>query len=636
MGDRDTLPKILLDNYLKYGDKSIALYKKQFGIWQEYTWKDYYDNVKYLCLGLISLGFEQGEVVAIVGDTDPQWFWGEIAAQAAGGIAVGLFTDGLPSELKHVVTHAGAKFILAKDQEQVDKILEFKAEVPELRKIIYWEDKGLWNYDEPLLMSFEQVQELGKKFEELHPGLFEEKMQKGKGDDIAILSYTSGTTGVPRGIAISHRALLYFSERAKALNEPIKDAEYIATTSPAWIWEQWQGVASGLNLTMKVNFPEEPETVQEDIREVGPSFLLLGPRQLESLSSMIQVKISDTSFWKRFLYNQGIGLGYRMYRYYQEGRKPSWLDKVLFPLADWAVLEPLRDKLGISRVKFLITGSASLSPDIFAFFQAMGATVRTTYGSTEANTVTLTEPRDYSFGTVGVPLPDCQVRISEEGELLVKSDYIFHGYHRDPETTEARLKNGWFHSGDAGTFDSEGRLIFWDRLAELAELSSGAKFSPQYVETRLRFSPYIMDAFVTGKGRDYVCAMININFDNVAKWMERRNLPFTTLVDMSQKKEARDLIKQEVQAINQRLPEAAKVKKFANLHKGFDADEAELTRTRKLRRTFMEERYKGLIEAMYQDREAFRVEAAVTYRDGRKGLVTADIKVNELELEESK
>jgi len=632
MYQNDTLPKILRDNYQKFGDKKVALRKKKFGIWQEYTWKDYFETVKDFSLGLVKLGFEQGNLAAIVGDTDPEWFIAELSAQAVGGKCVGLFTDGLPSELEYIIVHAGATLVVAKDQEQVDKIIEIKDRILNLKKIIYWEDKGLWNYDEPLLISFDEVKRLGKEFEKSNQGLFEQRIEEGKGDDIAVLCYTSGTTGQPKGVSLSHENILHYARVLCELKEPLEGVDYLAYTSPAWIFEQWVGVCGGLFFPMVVHFCEEPETVIHDIREIAPSFLMLGPRQWESFARTVQVKIKDTSWWKRIFYNWGMGVGYRISSLLQEGKSPSWWLKVYHTLADLFVLRALRDRLGISHGKLLLTGSASMSPDIFRFFHAMGAFIRIIYGGTEANVVCGTGSQDYGFETVGRAFPGVEVKISKEREILVRGKQVFKGYHMDPEATAKRIDHeGWFHTGDAGTINDKEEIIFWDRLEELMELTGGERFSPQYIETKLRFSPYIEDTYVIGdKDKGYVTAIVSIDFSNVAKWLEERNLTFTTFVDLSQKPEVRMVVKGEIEKINRSLPDFAKIKKFINLHKSFDADEAELTRTRKLKRATMSQRYESIIQAMYQGEKSYHVDASVTYRDGRKGMVSAELAINEI------
>jgi len=631
MPENATLPKILRDNYQKYGEDVVALRKKDFGIWQEYSWRDYYEIVKYFGLGLIQIGFHKGDVAAIVGDTDPEWFFAELSAQAAGGTSVGLFTDGLPSELEFIIVHSGATVVVAKDQEQVDKIIEIKDRIPGLKKIIYWEDKGIWNYDEPLLMSFDEVKELGEKLEASRPGYFEELVDRGNEDDVAILSYTSGTTGRPKGVMLTHLNLFHYADVLQQLGEGLEGKDYVAYQSPAWIWEQWAGMCCGLLFPMVVHFCEEPETVTHDIREIAPSFLLLGPRQWESFASTIQVKIRDTSWWKRACYNWGMGVGFRICDLRNDNKVPSGLLKAKHRVAEMIVLRALRDRFGIARARFLLTGSASMSPDIFRFFHAMGAFIRVIYGGTEANVVSGTGLTDFDFETVGRIFPGVEVKISDEGEMLVRGAQVFRGYLNDPEATEERIDHeGWFHTGDAGILDDKNRLVFWDRLDELMQLAGGKKFSPQFIETKLRFSPYIEDAYVIGdRDKGFVSAIICIDFSNVAKWAEDRSLAFTTFVDLSQKPDVRELIKGEVKTLNDNLPGFARIKKYINLHKTFDADDAELTRTRKLKRGVMSQRYRDIIEATYGGKDAFNVDASVTYRDGRKGVISAKLTIND-------
>lgn len=626
-----TLPGILMDHSLEWGEKRVALRKKEFGFWHEYTWKDYYESVKHFGLGLTKLGFKKGDVTAIMGDTDPEWFFSELAAQAAGGLSVGVFTDVLPEEAEYIIGHAGATIVVAKDQEQVDKVIEIKDRIPGLKKIIYWDDKGVWNYDEPLLLSFNEVKEMGRELDKSDPGLFERMIEMGKEDDIAILSYTSGTTGRPRGVMLTHNNLIYYGSVLKELNEPLEGADYVAYMSPAWIWEQWAGLGAGIFIGMVVHFCESPETVQNDIREIAPTFLLLGPRQWEALARMTQTKIIDTKWWKKIMYTWGMGVGYTYSKQLQEGKTPSLLLKIYNRLADWLVLRALRDRLGVDGAKFYFTGSASMSPDIFRLFNAMGLHIRGMYGTTEGNVISVCEAGDFDYNTVGTIFPRTEVKISEEGEILITGEQLFKGYHNDEETTAKRIdRDGWFHTGDAGIVDDKRRLIFWDRLDELMELEGGEKYAPQYVETRLRFSPYIEDAFVIGdRDKGFVTAIIAVDFDNVAKYLEGRKIPFTTFVDLSQKPVVLELIGLEIEKVNLDLPPFARIKRSINLHKSFDADEGELTRTRKLKRAPMTRRYSNIIDAMYSGEKTFSITTSVTYRDGRQGTVSADLTINE-------
>jgi len=625
--DFDTLPKLIKHNYQQWGNHA-AMCMKSFGVWQTYSWKEYYERVKYFSLGLISLGLEPGDVVCIVGDNEPEWFWGEFAIQAAGGIATGIFVDSIPSEVKYIAEHADAKFAIVNDQEQTDKFLEIKDELPSLKKVIYWDPKGLKNYYDPILISLAEVARLGREYEKTHPDLFEQNVENGKADDTAFVYYTSGTTGLPKGAMLTHRALIT-TARGFITRYPLDINDDLMSNFPAaWVGDSFFATIPHLLTGARLNFPEEPETIAEDTREVGPSFVIYGPRQWEGLVSEIQVKMIDANPLKRFVYNLFLPVGHKIADLGFEGKKPSLLWRVLHKLAYWALFRPLKDRLGLSRVKFAVTGSSVLSLDTFRLIHAIGVELRQNYGSTEAGFISSHGKGDIRFESVGRPALGAEVRITDSGELLVRSDCMFTGYYKDPEKTAATLKGGWCSTGDAVHVDDDGHLIFMDRLEHVGELSSGVKYAPQYIEGRLRFSPYIKDAMVVGgKDKDFVSAIINIDFAMAGKWAERNHIAYTTFVDLSQKKEVADLVLQDLARVNGYLPEGAKVKKFVLLHKEFDPDEAELTRTRKLRRDFMEERYKDLIDAMYHDGKTVTVSAPVTYRDGRKGTVSTDIKV---------
>ena len=623
----ETIPQIIKSNYEKLGQQT-AMCMKKFGVWQRYSWKDYYETVKYFSLGLISLGLEQGDVVCIIGDNEPEWFWGEFAAQAAGGIATGVFVDSIPSEVKYIAEHSGAKFAIVNDQEQTDKFLEIKDELPLLRKVIYWDPKGLKHYDDPVLINFAEVVKLGKEYEKEHPGSFEQNLEKGKEGDTAFIYYTSGTTGLPKGAMLTHRALINTAQGFISRYPLNENDDLISNFPAAWVGDSFFATLPHLLTGARLNFPEEPETINEDTRETGPNFVIYGPRQWESLVSEIQVKMMDAHALKRFFYNLFLPLGHKIADIKFQGKTPNLFLRALYGIACAFLFTPLKDKLGLSKVRFAITGSSVLSLDTFRLIHAIGIELRQTYASTEAGLISSHAKGEIDFASVGRPALDTEVRISDAGELLVRSDSMFSGYYNDPEKTETVLADGWCHTGDAVNIDGKGHLIFLDRLEHMGELSSGAKYAPQYIEGRLRFSPYIKDAMVIGgKDKDFVSAIINIDFAMVGKWAESNRLPYTTFVDLSQKTEVADLIRKDLLRVNSYLPEPARAKRFVLMHKEFDPDEAELTRTRKLRREFMEDRYKDLIRGIYEDSKEIKVEAAVTYRDGRKGTVSTAIKV---------
>ncbi len=623
----DTIPRLICGNATSRGDHT-AMCMKKFGVWQRYTWKDYYQQVRYFSLGLISLGLGRGDVVLIIGDNEPEWFWSEFATQAAGGIATGAFVDSIPSEVKYIATQSGAKFAVVNDQEQTDKFLEIKNDLPALQKVIYWDPKGLKNYDDPILISFTDVMKLGREYEKTHPTLFEENMAKGHADDTAFIYYTSGTTGLPKGAMLSHRSLIS-TARGFLDRYPLSESDDLISNFPAaWVGDSYFATIPHILTGARLNFPEEPETITEDTRETGPHFVIYGPRQWEGLVRDIQVKMMDAHPLKRFCYHLFLPVGHRIADMRFKGQEPNLFWKALHAIGNTLLFHPLKDKLGLSRVRFAVTGSSVLSLDTFRLIHAIGIELRQNYASTEAGLISSHGKGEVRFETVGRPAIGTEVRISDDGELLVRSASMFSGYHQNPAKTASVLVNGWCHTGDAVNIDERGHLIFMDRLEHMGQLRSGIKYAPQYIEGRLRFSPYIKDAMVIGgKDKDFVSAIVNIDFTMVGKWAERNHLPYTTFVDLSQRREVADLVRKDLVRVNSYLPEAARVQKFVLMHKEFDPDEAELTRTRKLRREFMEDRYRDLIHAMYNGNDEIKVEAAVTYRDGRKGTVATAIKV---------
>jgi len=629
----DTIPKLIQRNYQRWNGRT-AMSIKSFGIWQRYSWSQYYEKVKHFSLGLISLGLQPGDVVGIIGDNEPEWFWGEFATQAAGGIVTGIFVDSIPSEVKYIAEHSGAKFAIVNDQEQTDKFLEIKNQLPSLKKVVYWDPKGLRNYDDPILISFNEVISLGKEHEKTHPDLFEQNIARGEGNDVAFIYYTSGTTGLPKGAVLTHQALIN-TARAFVGRYPLNENDDLISNFPAaWVGDSFFATIPHLLTGARLNFPEEPETIAEDTREVGPNFVIYGPRQWESLVSEIQVKMIDAHPLKRFVYHLFMPVGYKVSQIRLQGKAPNLFWRALYSIAYFFLFRALKDRLGLSKVRFAVTGSSVLSLDTFQLIHAIGIELRQNYGSTEAGLISSHGKGEIKFESVGRPSLGTEVRVTDDGELLVRSNCMFTGYHRNPPKTTETLCCGWCRTGDAVNIDESGHLLFIDRLDHLGQLKSGVKYAPQYVEGRLRFSPYIKDAMVIGgKDKDFVSAILNINFGMVGKWAERNRIPYTTFVDLSQKEEVANLIRKDLERVNRYLSEPARVRKFVLLHKEFDADEAELTRTRKIRREFMEDRYRDLIKAIYEDGKEIAVQAPVTYRDGRKGTVSTSIKIRTVQEE---
>jgi long-chain acyl-CoA synthetase len=604
--------------------------KKDYGIWNEYTWQDVYEHVKTIANGLLSLGFEKGDKITTIGDNDPEWFWAEWAAQSLGGAAVGVYIDCIPTEVKYYIEHSDSTFVFARDQEQVDKILEIHGQLPKLKKVIYWDPRGLWFYDSLKAIDIKVLEDLGRKYAQDHPDLFEKFLSQGKGDDIAVYCYTSGTTGLPKGAMLSHRNLFYAVDVLEQYNQFLPMENYLSYISPAWLTEQILGLCGGVLIPLVLHFPEKPETVQVDIRDIAPHIIFYGARLWESLASTIQVKITDSTPLKIFFYHLALKVSHKKLEAKERGGKISPPLGILHRLADFIVFRPLRDRIGFTKNKVGYTAGAAISPDMMRLFHAIGINIKNLYGTTEASLISLHKDGDVRYETIGIPFEGCEVKISEEGEILVKSEGVFAGYYKNPEETAKVLKDGYYHTSDAGLID-KGHLVYLDRMDEMIELSDGKKFSPQYTEIRLRFSPYVRDVMVFGgEDKPFVSAILNIDYDNVGKWAERRKMTYTTYNDLSQKKEVRELLKGIVENVNSVLPEYARIKAFVSLHKEFDADEAELTRTRKLKRKPIEERYKEILAGIYEKKESIKMESQVAYRDGRVGVVRTEVIVNYL------
>lgn len=662
-GDRsaasaDTLPG-LLARHAQRTPRRVALREKEFGIWQEITWAGYLDRVRRFSLGLDALGVRKGDRIAIVGDNRPEWTISQLAAQSLGALPLGLYQDAVAAELAGLLQAASPRVVVAEDQEQVDKVLEARDGLPELEHILHFDDRGMHGYEAPGLARFEAVETLGAEAHARAPDAFARKVATVEPDDVALLCTTSGTTSRPKLAMLSHANLLAMADQLQRADPMTPDDDFVSFLPLAWIGEQMVSVSAALTVGFVVNFPEEAETVRKDLREIGPQAVMSPPRIWEKMVSDVQVMAQDSTPLKRRAYRWAMKAGRASADARFAGRTESRRARTRCRLADWLVLRPIRDQLGLDRVRRAYTGGAALGPDVFRFFHSVGVNLKQLYGQTEVSGIAVVHrDGDVRFQTVGTPLPDTEVRISEEGEILCRSPAVFQGYFRDPEATREVLDHGWLRSGDAGRFDA-GHLVVIDRLADVTRLPNGELFSPQFVENKLKFSPYVREAVVFGGGRGddraggrgddrsedrsddqaddqgddagddsaFTTAMIAIDMENAGQWAERRRIAYTTFTDLARKPEVYDLVRRHVEEVNRELPAAVRIRRFLLLHKELHADDAELTRTRKVRRRHVADRFRDLVDALYGDGDSVRVEAEIAYQDGRTTVFEHDLRI---------
>src|SRR5574341_1579836 len=626
-----TIPKLLLRAARRYGDRKVAMREKEFGIWRPITWEAYLERVRALALGFVSLGLGRGDKVALIGQNRPEGLWAEMAALCVGAIAVWLYQDSLIDEVQYIVDHSDAKFLIGEGQEEVDKGLAIKDRCPKLERIIWDDPKGMRGYDDPILISLDEVAKFGQELEKREPNLFEELVEKGQGDDVCLLFYTSGTTTRPKGALLTHYNMLKRGQNVMTVDRFGEGDDFVSFLPFAWIGEQMMSISCGLHAGFTINFPERPETVQQNIREIAPQALFSPPRIYEQMVRTVQVRYLDAPRLKRLVYVWAMRIGERIAELKFAKKSIPWWLKASGKLADLAAHRKLRDHLGLARVRQAYTGGAAMGPDHLRFFHAIGVNLKQIYGKTEiAGCSVQHRDGDVKFDTVGVPLPETEVRIAPDGEIIMRSPCVFAGYYKMPDETARTLRDGWLHSGDIGFLDSDGHLVVFDRRKDVMTLADGSRFSPQYLETRLKFSPHLKDVWVVGDQRAFVTAMVCIDAAVVGKWAEERHIPYTTYAELSQKTEVRVLVSEAIQHVNRGLPAPARIRRFVNLHKEFDADDEELTRTRKLRRTFLEERYHEIVEALFSGATEVHFDTTVTYEDGRVAHSKTDLLVTDV------
>jgi long-chain acyl-CoA synthetase len=623
----ETLPQYLVRNAREH-PTAAAMREKDKGIWQEWTWGEYLAHVRAIALGLAGLGFRRGDKVALLSDNRPELYATMVAVQAAGGIPVPLYQDAIARELQYVIDHSDARFVYAEDQEQVDKVLDLKASLPKVEKVIYEDPKGMRHYTDPLLVSLETLEAEGRARAAAEPGRFEEMVAAGRPEDIALICYTSGTTGNPKGAMISYANVTHAIRGILEIERYERTDEVLAYLPAAWIGDTFWSIGGSLMVGFTVNCPERPETVLENLKEIGPQVLVAPPRIWENLVSMVQVKMGDASWAKRRLYRWLMPAGEEVARRRMDKQPVSRRLALLNALGEFLVFAPLRDHLGFRRTRYAYTGGAPLGPEVFLFYRAIGINLKQVYGQTEITGVSCVQrDGDIKLGTVGKPFPNTEVRLTEAGEVISRSPCVFPGYYKNPEATAETIRDGWLHSGDAAMFDPDGHLIVIDRAKDVTSLADGTKFAPQYIENKLKFSPYIKEAVAVGQDRAYVAAMVNIDMENVGKWAERQQIAYTTYTDLAQKPQVYDLIGQEVERVNRDLPAATRIHKYVLLHKELDPDDEEVTRTRKVRRGFVAKKYADIIEALYQETASVAVTTVIKYQDGRQATLHTDLAI---------
>ncbi|PNU19276.1 long-chain fatty acid--CoA ligase [Geothermobacter hydrogeniphilus] len=622
----DTFPKLLAYNAANWPDE-IAMREKEFGIWNAYSWDDYNSLVRRFALGMHKLGIGHGDSVGIIGDNRPEWVAGEIASHALRAMIFGIYQDSMNEECAYLINYAGAKIIIAEDEEQVDKVLEITEQCPCVKHIIYCDPRGMRKYDDPRLLSHTDLMKLGEELDAQQPQLYEQLVAAGRPEDVAILCPTSGTTSNPKLAMLQCGPMLEHCLDYLHNDPKFSTDNYVSVLPLPWIMEQVYAVAQALISRQIVNFVEEPETMMADLREIGPNFVLLAPRVWETVAADVKAKMMDATRFKQKMFNYGMKLAEKAAA---EGRGQS-------KLAYWLLFRALKDRLGFSNLRSAATGGAALGPDTFKFFLAMGVPLRQLYGQTEmGGAYTIHRADDVDFDSVGIPFDTSDVRIDNPdangvGEVVSKTRGMFLGYYKNDEATAETLEDGWMHTGDAGYFKKEnGHLVVIDRISDLAETSTGSRFSPQFIENKLKFSPFIAEAVIQGDGRPYLAAIICIRYEIVAKWAEQRGIAFTNYINLSAQPQVYDMVQKEIEQVNATLPEAQRIRKFLLLYKQLDADDGELTRTRKVRRGVIKEKYAEIIDTIYSDQEIVHIDTVITFQDGNRSRVRTDVRVVDL------
>ncbi|MEY2617911.1 MAG: hypothetical protein RL522_913 [Pseudomonadota bacterium] len=630
---QETFPQLLLQHAGQQG-QSAALREKEYGIWQTLNWSSLATLVEQLACGLHQAGLTRGDHIVVVGANRPRLYATMLAAQSLGGIPIPLYQDAVAAECVFPINNAQVRFAFAEDQEQVDKLLEVREQCPQLQAIYYDDPRGLRKYDEPGLASVDELAAQGEAYTRQHPEFFRAEVARGRADDVAAMFFTSGTTGTPKGVVHTHHSLLDRARAGAEFDHLTEREEVLAYMPPAWIGQNIFSYAQWLACGYVVNCPESAATVMIDLKEIGPTYYFAPPRVFESLLTSVMIRMEDAGAIKRGMFHRFMEVARRVGPQLRDGKSVGLFDRLAYAVGDLLVYGPLRNSLGFSRVRVAYTAGEAIGPDLFTFYRAIGINLKQLYGSTETAVFVCMQPdHEVRADTVGVPCRGVEIQVADNGEILVRSSGLLKEYYKNPEATaEVKTAEGWYHTGDAGFLDAHGHLKIIDRAKDVGRLAGGAMFAPKYIENKLKFFPHIKEAVAVGDQRDMVCVMINIDFDAVGNWAERRNLPYAGYTDLAGKPEVYELIRDCVEKVNADLASderlaGSQIHRFLVLHKELDADDGELTRTNKVRRGFIGEKYASLMDALYGGKTEQFIETQVKFEDGRTGSVSATLKI---------
>jgi len=620
LGTDTTLIRILANNAELLGDR-VAMREKKLGIWQETTWLQMLDATLACAAGMEALSFGADDVMLVVGDNRPRLYMGMLAAGMLGGYAMPAYPDATPDEISHFMQEANVRFVLAEDQEQVDKVLDVRKQGSSIEHVIYDDSRGLVGYPDPGLVSWEKIQEIGAVRLRTEPTLRKALIERAQPDGPAVFLHSSGTTGKPKGVVLSHRNLLVGVRNSYRGGVFAFGEDILAYLPMAWLGDFLVTVSAGIALRFTINIPERQETVLHDMREIAPTFYFAAPRSWDNMLTTIQVRMEDSTRLKKWIYDVFMNSALAAERRKLEGGRPTLTQRLLRPLGELLVCGPIKDQLGLTRLRNTFTGGEAIGEDTFVFYRALGVKLRQLYAQTESGAFTTSQDvNEVRLHTVGKPLPDVDITISDSGEVMVRSESVFSGYYKQEAASREVLEDGWLHTGDGGYMEPNGHLVVLGRLSDLVQTAKGERYTPNYIENRLKFSPYIKDAAVLGRSRDTLAAIICIDKEPVGHWAELRGISYMSYADLSQKPEVIELVVAAIKRVNGTLPEGLRLRHFVCLHKEFDADDGEITRTRKLRRNVIEERYAPIIDAIYGGQKAVTMKAKITYESGEIGI----------------